>query len=121
MPRGYYVDRIRVVLTAFVVLHHTAITYGAPGGWYYNELPLTLSLSGLLLILFVSVNQAYFMGFFFLLAGYFTPGSYDRKPLGQFVVDRLLRLGVPLLVFAFVLDPLTSALVLTFGQRQLPF
>src|ERR1700677_4912778 len=60
MKRTYYMDRLRVVLTALVVLHHTAITYGAPGGWYYHELPLTLSLSGLALILFVSINQAYF-------------------------------------------------------------
>jgi peptidoglycan/LPS O-acetylase OafA/YrhL len=75
MNRAFYIDRIRVVLTALVVFHHTAITYGAPGGWYYRELPLSLSLTGLLLILFVSVNQAYFMGFFFLLSGYFTPAS----------------------------------------------
>ena len=65
MKRAYYIDRLRVVLTALVVLHHTAITYGAPGGWYYRELPTTLSLTGVLLILFVSINQAYFMGFFF--------------------------------------------------------
>jgi len=121
MNRAYCFDRIRVVLTAFVVFHHTAITYGAPGGWYYNEIPLSLSLTGLLLILFVSVNQAYFMGFFFLLSGYFTPNSYNRKSLGQFAFDRLLRLGIPLAVFAFVLDPLTSALVLSFGKVHLPF
>ena len=29
--RAYYIDRIRVVLIALVVLHHSAITYGAPG------------------------------------------------------------------------------------------
>ena len=121
MNRAYCFDRIRVVLTAFVIFHHTAITYGAPGGWYYNEIPLSLSLTGLLLILFVSVNQAYFMGFFFLLSGYFTPNSYNRKSLGQFAFDRLLRLGIPLAVFAFVLDPLTSALVLSFGKVHLPF
>jgi peptidoglycan/LPS O-acetylase OafA/YrhL len=121
MQRAWYVDRIRVVLTALVVFHHTAITYGAPGGWYYNELQLSLSLTGLLLILFVSVNQAFFMGFFFLLAGHFTPNSYNRKSLGQFAMDRLLRLGVPLLVFVFVLDPLTDALVATLGMRHVPF
>lgn len=121
MNRAYSIDRIRVVLTALVVFHHTAITYGAPGGWYYNEIPLALSLTGLLLILFVSVNQAFFMGFFFLLSGYFTPPSYNRKSRNQFALDRLLRLGVPLLVFTFLLDPLTDALVLAFGKHSLPF
>jgi hypothetical protein len=28
---------------------------------------------------FVTLNQAFFMGFFFLIAGYFTPASFDRK------------------------------------------
>jgi peptidoglycan/LPS O-acetylase OafA/YrhL len=114
-PRAYYLDRIRVVLTALVLFHHTAITYGASGGWYYRELPETLSLTGVLLLMFVSTNQSYFMGFFFLIAGYFTPGSYDRKPLGQFACDRLLRLGVPLLVFSLLLNPLTVTIVYAGG------
>jgi hypothetical protein len=50
------------------------------------------------------------MGFFFLLAGYFTPASYNRKSLAQFVLDRLIRLGIPLAVFAVLLDPLTNAI-----------
>src|SRR5271170_3762294 len=96
LPRAYYIDRIRVVLTALVVLHHSAITYGAPGGWYYRELPTTASITGILFTFFVSLNQAYFMGFFFLIAGYFTPASYDRKGPLRFAVDRLIRLGIPL-------------------------
>ena len=68
-------------MTAFVILHHTAITYGAPGGWFYNELKPSGTVSSLLLTLFVATNQAYFMGFFFLLAGYFTPPSLERKGL----------------------------------------
>ena len=48
------------------------------------------------------------MGAFFLLAGYFTPGSYDRKGSGSFIKDRLIRLGIPLLVFFFVLNPISG-------------
>jgi len=58
------------------------------------------------------------MGFFFLIAGYFTPGSYDRKGLGQFLQDRVIRLGIPLLVFVFVLDPLTNAIVAAWPQAS---
>ncbi len=114
--RAYFIDRIRVILTALVVLHHTAITYGAPGGWYYRELPTTVSLTGLFFIFFVSLNQAYFMGFFFLIAGYFTPASYDRKGAGKFFLDRLIRLGIPLAVFGVLLDPLTNAISLAWGR-----
>lgn len=98
-------------MTAFVLLHHTAITYGAPGGWYWNELHPSGSPVGLLLTMFVATNQAYFMGFFFLLAGYFTPASLERKGYSRFIGDRFLRLGLPLLAFGFVLGPLTEAMV----------
>ena len=104
-------------MTAFVVLHHTAITYGAPGGWFYNELKPSGSLTGILLTFFVATNQAYFMGFFFLLAGYFTPPSLERKGYGRFLADRFLRLGVPLLAFVFMLNPLTAALITAYQGK----
>jgi len=60
---------------ALVVLHHTAITHGASGGWFYHELPSSGKASSVILSLFCATNQAYFMGILFLLAGYFMPGS----------------------------------------------
>jgi peptidoglycan/LPS O-acetylase OafA/YrhL len=109
--RDFYIDRVRSVMTAMVILHHTAITYGAPGGWFWTELKPSAAPSSLLLTLFVSTNQAYFMGFFFLLAGYFTPGSLERKGYARFIGDRILRLGLPLLAFGLILGPLTAAIV----------
>jgi peptidoglycan/LPS O-acetylase OafA/YrhL len=109
--RELYIDRLRSVMTVFVVLHHTAITYGAPGGWFYHELEPSVSSAGILLTFFVATNQAYFMGFFFLLAGYFTPPSLERKGYSRFIGDRFLRLGLPLLAFVFVLNPLTDAII----------
>ena len=50
-------------------------------------------------------------GFLFLLAGYFTPASLERKGYSRFVCDRFLRLGVPLLAFILILGPLTAAIV----------
>jgi peptidoglycan/LPS O-acetylase OafA/YrhL len=110
-PRELYIDRLRVVMTALVILHHTAITYGAIGGWFWNEVRPSTSASSLTLTLFCATNQAYFMGFFFLLAGYFTPASLERKGYARFIGDRFLRLGLPLLAFGFVLGPLTDAIV----------
>jgi peptidoglycan/LPS O-acetylase OafA/YrhL len=112
MPqRDFYIDRLRSVMTVMVILHHTAITYGAPGGWFWTEVKPSSALSSLLLTLFVSTNQAYFMGFFFLLAGYFTPASLERKGYSRFIGDRFLRLGLPLLAFGLLLGPLTAAIV----------
>ncbi len=115
--RDLYIDRLRIVMTALVLLHHTAITYGAIGGWFYSEIKPSASPSSLLLTLFCATNQAYFMGFFFLLAGYFTPGSLERKGYARFIGDRFLRLGLPLLAFGLILGPLTDGMV-SFCARQ---
>ena len=110
-PRDYYIDRLRSVMTALVLLHHTAITYGGSGGWFWREVDTSSAASSTLLTLFCATNQAYFMGFFFLLAAYYTPGSLERKGYARFLTDRFLRLGIPLLAFILVLGPLTAAIV----------
>lgn len=115
--RDLYIDRLRAAMTALVVLHHSAITYGAVGSWFYNEVKPSPAPSSLILTLFCATNQAYFMGFFFLLAGYFTPGSLERKGYARFIGDRFLRLGLPLLAFGLILGPLTDAIV-SFAQGR---
>ncbi len=109
--RDLYIDRLRTLMTVLVVLHHSAITYGASGGWFYHELNPSPKLPSLLLTLFVATNQAYFMGLFFFLAGYFTPRSLERKGYAWFIGDRFLRLGLPLLAFIVILGPVTAAVV----------
>ncbi len=109
-PRTDFIDRLRVVLTALVIVHHAAITYGGSGGWFYREVTDDGLSSSRALTLLTAVNQAFFMGMFFLIAGYFTPASLAKKGAARFLVDRLVRLGVPLLVFGFVLGPLSAAL-----------
>jgi peptidoglycan/LPS O-acetylase OafA/YrhL len=109
--RDFYIDCLRSVMIALVILHHTAITYGASGLWFYRELSFSGRSSSLILELFGATNQAYYMGFLFLLAGYFTPGSLERKGYARFLNDRFLRLGLPLLAFGLVLGPLTVAMV----------
>ena len=109
--REYYIDRLRVVMTVIVIVAHTGMTYGGAGYWTYRELPVSSSPSSLLLSAFTATNETYVMGLFFLLAGYFTPASYDRKGPAQFLWDRCLRLGIPLLVFGLVIAPFTVAMV----------
>lgn len=107
--RAYFLDRIRVILTILVIAHHSAITYGASGGWFLRLVDAE-DPSALPLTLFAAVNQAFFMGFFFLIAGYLTPSSFDRKGWAAYSRDRLLRLGLPTLFFGFILGPLTIAI-----------
>jgi glucan biosynthesis protein C len=106
--RLIFADNLRTALVILVVLDHLAVIYGANIGFYYVEPAYSQVLALLLLVIFQLLNQAYFMGFFFLLSGYFTPGSFERKGLRAFLKDRVIRLGIPLLVFTFVINPLAE-------------
>jgi|GEM_PF-104256 len=87
--RLYFADNLRTWMVILVVLQHIALLYNT-------------------LYLFMMLNQTYFMGLLFLLSGYFSPGSIKRKGAWQFLMDRLLRLGIPTLVYAFILNPIAS-------------
>ena len=102
--RMVFIDYLRVLLTVLVILHHLAITYGADGSWAYQE--PTTETAGILLTLFTALNQGFFMGLFFLLAGYFVPGAVDRKGGWRFAKDRLVRLGIPLMAYSYLISPL---------------
>lgn len=115
--RNAGMDALRGAVTLLVVLHHTAIIYGAQGGWYYYEVPHSDRLSSLLLTFFCAANQAWFMGLFFLLAGYFTPPALARKGASAFAADRVVRLGLPIIGYALLLHPLTVAIAQTAKGR----
>lgn len=72
--RNGALDALRAVTTVLVVFHHAAITYGSDGDWFYREAMPSPAPSSLVLTFFCAFNQAWFIGLFFLLAGYFTPG-----------------------------------------------
>ncbi|WP_163322667.1 acyltransferase family protein [Draconibacterium mangrovi] len=105
--RLFYIDNLRIFLICLVVLLHFNITYGAPGDWYYNESEAGMP-EMILQAMFNITNQAFFMGMFFFISAYFTAASIKRKTTGRFLKDRLVRLGIPLVVFYFFLNPLTN-------------
>lgn len=112
-----FIENIKVLLTILVVLHHTFIAYGFSEGWYYNE-QTTLIGARILMTMFVSLNQSFFMGYFFMLAAYFTHSSYSRKGTSKFIKDRLVRLGIPILFYSFILSPFISYLVYYFANEH---
>lgn len=104
--RLFFIDNLRVLLIILVVTAHVSLTYGSPEGanaWYYYE-PNKL-LSTYLLTIFTAILASFIMGFFFMISGYFTPGSYNHKGPKAFLLDRLLRLGIPLVFYIFVIGP----------------
>ena len=104
--RIFFVDYLRAAIITLVILHHLAVVYSASYPFYYME-PTSDYPTLAVLIVFQLLNQAWFMGLFFLISGYFSPSSFDRKGSKQFVKDRLIRLGVPLLIFSLLLEPIS--------------
>jgi len=95
---------------------HLSITYGGAGSWYYRNVPEgTMSVP---LTWHNATVQSFSMGLFFLISGYFTPGSYDRKGPWRFFKDRLLRLGIPILCYDFIIGPLIVRPMVVFGSRE---
>ena len=110
-PRLYFIDNLRWLMIIFVVLMHVNVTYSMLGGWYYIEKAKLDVFQTLYFGIYGSFTQAYFMGFLFFIAGYFVPGSYDRKGVGTFIKERLIRLGIPTLLYMLVIHPLTITIL----------
>jgi glucan biosynthesis protein C len=116
-PRLYFIDNLRILLITLVMMIHLSISYGGEGSWYYKE-GRADTLSATLLTWHNATVQAFSMGLFFLISGYFTPGSYDRKGSKRFFIDRLLRLGIPILCYDFVIGPLIVRPLVRFGTQE---
>jgi glucan biosynthesis protein C len=106
-PRLFFIDNLRILLITQVMMLHLSISYGGEGSWYYKEGRADM-LSSIVLTWHNGTVQAFSMGLFFLVAGYFTASSFERKGPRQFLKDRLLRLGIPMLCFDFVIGPLMA-------------
>ena len=108
MKRLYYLDTLKVMLTILVVFHHAAEAYSPYSAWVYK--PSNKDEMMPLIWHFNSVNAAFFMGLFFLIAGYFVPRSYDKQGVWVFVKKKLLRLGIPVVLVTALLSYITGQL-----------
>lgn len=68
-------------------------------------------LEKLFFFLFQSHAQAFSMSLFFFVSGYFIPASLERKGTKTFILDRLKRLGIPVLIYIFIIHPICVKLV----------
>ena len=101
--RSLYLDSIKVFLTCCVVVHHVVGAFGGNGlglsvGVYRSTFQAFAAP-------FLSLQQAYFMCFFFFISALFVPGSLARKGTRAFLADKAKRLILPFSVMFFVLFP----------------
>jgi hypothetical protein len=106
--RVIYLDNLKAFLIAGIIAAHAFMGYSTWGSWTYQDIQ-EVTLSGVTETLFVVVSTAlgalFLMGLFFLLSGLMAQDSLARKGPRRFVVDRLLRLGIPFALYTFVIWP----------------
>jgi len=106
IARLAWVDQLRTLMIVLVVNMHACVTYSHVGGWYVHEgsdPPLRIKIG---FIFWQGHLQSFFMGILFLVAGYFAHGSLERRGPAGFMRERLVRLGLPTLLYMLVLGPL---------------
>jgi len=110
MKRLAWIDNLRVMVIITVVFLHSAVTYSGMGGWYYTENEKVDMVSTLFFAFFLTFTQAYFMSLLFMVSGYFSHLSLEKKDTMKFISGRLKRLGIPLLIYVFLIHPLAVKL-----------
>src|SRR5919197_6498998 len=88
-----------------VIAVHTAIIYGVDGSFYLEGYDSMSDVSVGVLTAFVAVGFLFGLGAFFLIAGRLSGPSLDRKGPRRFLVDRLVRLGIPIVFYVLVIAP----------------
>lgn len=102
--RYAYADNLKTLMVAAVIVAHVMMAWTGVGTWVFREGPVREPLLSVLSLLTV-VGGLYGLALFFVIAGMFTPRSLQRKGPGRFLLDRTIRLGVPMLFYVIVLSP----------------
>lgn len=106
--RVAYLDNLKLLLVAVIIAGHGALAYGdLESAWPYQDVQEVQlgGVSNIALAAVVIPAALFAMGLFFLISGLVTPGSVSRKGPRIFARERIIRLGVPLAVWALVIWP----------------
>jgi surface polysaccharide O-acyltransferase-like enzyme len=110
-PREKWVDNVRVLVIAGVIVVHTATGYVSDlAGWYYDDERVAGGVWSVVLTPVAGFGALFALGPLFLLAGWFSVRSIARRGPAGYARARLVRLGIPLLVFLALVEPVTDYL-----------
>jgi peptidoglycan/LPS O-acetylase OafA/YrhL len=118
-PRLHHLDNIRSLVIFLVVVMHSNVTYSGMGSWYYVEgSPSRLDIvSASIFGFYGTFVQAWSMGILFFLGGHFAARGLARRGRRCFLRERLFRLGLPLLLYVLVIEPLLDYLFGNAGRN----
>jgi fucose 4-O-acetylase-like acetyltransferase len=107
--REQWVDNLRVLVIALVIIVHTATGYVTDiAGWYYDDELTTSDFWSSVIGPPAGLGAFFALGPLFVLAGWFSTRSVARRGPAGFARSRLIRLGVPLVLFVLLVQPLTD-------------
>jgi surface polysaccharide O-acyltransferase-like enzyme len=104
--RQYWADNLRVLVIAAVVVFHAGTAYLGGTNWYFMQRTSSAIWSAVALP--AEVVAVFALGPLFLVAGWFSARSLAHRGPGAFARARLLRLGLPLIAFIFLINGLAS-------------
>jgi surface polysaccharide O-acyltransferase-like enzyme len=112
-----YLDNFRSLIIFLVVAMHSAVTYSGIGDWYYKEgSEENLSVIELIAFAFFQSNlQAWSMGALFFISAYLATKALARRTSFEFIKERVIRLGIPLLIYIFIISPLIHFIIFDWG------
>lgn len=100
-----WIDNLRAFAILLVVNMHACVTYSHVGDWYVMSNREPALAEKIPFIFWQGHMQAFFMGLLFFIAGYFAQLSLARKGPAVFLRDRVIRLGLPTLLYMLVIHP----------------
>jgi Acyltransferase family len=107
VTRRPWIDKLRVAVIVGVIGFRTATAYVVVVPWYYEERTTSVAVEkafGVPMLLAAILG----LGPLFLIGGWLASASLARHGGRRFVRSRLLRLGVPVLVFLLLIDPVAD-------------
>lgn len=113
--RAHHLDNLRTCLTILVVYHHASIPNGGLGSFPYTSPHHPKSYLSPPLLVFNALNQSFFMGSFFFLSGVMSCEALRRKGRWEFWKSKVLKLGVPTLVYTLFAPPIISSIIGVLG------
>ncbi|MBP6507679.1 MAG: acyltransferase [Opitutaceae bacterium] len=104
-PRLAWIDNLRTFAILLVVNMHACVTYSHVGDWYTMSAREPSLAEKVPFLFWQGHLQAFFMGLLFFVSGYFAQLSLTRKGPAAFLRERVIRLGLPTLLYMLVIHP----------------
>ena len=106
--RLYFLDNLKWFLIVLVISHHIACAFAVAGGTDYKVPIHSAIFSNEILGSYLGMQQSFFMSLFFAISAFFLIPSIERKGTKLFIFERFQRLGIPLLITFFIIEPLAT-------------